>query len=167
MEETASTFNLTETDAPPWGKIGLLLLLIVPLLFAGGLYAYQTYVPQPVEEPGVLTSKAISAADLEALHGVKVHLIGVTAAGGMIDFRLKITDPVKARRLLENPANLPIIIVAESGYQLMSPEGLDDEIEWTDGGILFNFYPNDGGFIQAGTPVIVRFGDIHLETQAQ
>ena len=161
MEETAPTMSTSETHTPSWGKIGL-LLLIAALLIAGGLLAYRALGPQQAE-PSPLAGETISAAELEARHGLQVRLIGVTAAGGMIDFRMKITDAEKAQSFLEDPANLPRLIVAESGLELMTPEGLDDDIEWLDGGILFNFYPNDGNAIEPGTPVIVQFGSVHLE----
>lgn len=162
MQESAPTASTPETRNLSWGKISL--LLIVALLTGGSLLACQELAPQQ-SEPSPPAGETISADELEARHGLLVRLIGVTAAGGMIDFRMKIMDAEKAKPFLEDPANLPRLIVAESGLELMTPEGLDDDIEWVDGGILFNFYPNDGNAIEPGTPVIVQFGDIHLEPQ--
>jgi hypothetical protein len=125
-------------------------------------FIYQAWDNQQARAvpPGV---ERLSAADFEERYGLRVHLIGVTAAGGMIDLRLKIVDPQKAQQFLEEPAHLPELIAADSGDALLPSEGLDDDIEWTEGGILFNFFSNDNGLIESGTPVIVQFGDKQIE----
>jgi hypothetical protein len=142
-----------------WIILAVISLLILAIAFLSYLY---WGTQQPIAS---VDGEQISATELEERYGLQIRLIGVTAAGGMVDFRLKITDAEKAQSFLEDPANLPRLIVAESGLELMTPEGLDDDIEWQDGGILFNFYPNDEGVIEPGTPVIVRFGEVHLEPQ--
>ena len=81
----------------------------------------------------------------------------------MIDFRLKIVDPEKAQQFLQDPANLPSLVVAENGLALRGSEGLGDDVRWEEGAILFNLIPNAGGAIQPETPVIVQFGDVQLE----
>jgi hypothetical protein len=140
----------------------ILIIAIILLLLAGGFLAYRVWSDRQTTANGS-SAEVLSAADLEERYGLAVRLIGVTAAGGMIDFRLKILDSQKAQQFLEDPANLPRLIVAESGEALIVSEGLDDDIEWEDGGILFNFYPNDNGVVQPGTPVIVEFGTLQLE----
>ena len=132
------------------------------LLLAVGFLAYRAWSGRQ-ESSAQPSTDFLSASELEARHGLAVRLIGVTAAGGMIDFRLKILDADKARRFLEDPAHLPRLVVAKSGEALMVSEGLDEDVEFEDGGILFNFFPNDGGVVESGTPVIVEFGSIRLE----
>jgi hypothetical protein len=143
----------------------LILAAMALLLILIGFFLYQAWRDRQVvtTPPG---SERLTAAEFEALYGLRVHLIGVTAAGGMVDFRLKIVDPQKAQHFLEDPAHLPELIDGKSGQVLMASEGLDDDIEWTEGGILFNFYPNDNGLIKPGAPVIVQFGDKQLESIA-
>ena len=160
MEEIAPSLNNPTKNSLPWDAIGL-LLWIATLLIAGAFIAYKEVGLQQAA-PKTDAIETISPEELDERYGLRIHLIGVTAGGGMIDFRMKVTDPQKAKSFLEDPDNLPIITVAGSGQELMSPEGLDEEIEWLDGGILFNFYPNDGGLIQSGTAVIVKFGNVRL-----
>jgi len=142
-------------------NIGL-LGLVTGFIVIVGFFAFRL-VYSPNETGSTIKGNPITAEQLAADHGLQVHLIGVTAGGGMIDFRLKILDPQKARIFLEDPDNLPRLIEAESGVELMAPEGLDDDIEWASEGILFIFYPNDDGVIQSGSPVIVQFNNTYLE----
>ena len=102
-------------------------------------------------------------AEFEERHGLRVQLIGVTAAGGLVDLRLKVLDDDKAREFLEDPANLPRLIAAESGERLVGAREMHDDVSWEVGTILFELVPNTGGIIKAGTPVIVEFGSVQLE----
>jgi len=147
-----------------WGKHGLLILILLALIVAGFLIIRS--LPNGPAGPIQPDGESITAEELESRHGLQVRLIGVTAGGGLVDFRMKITDPEKAQRFLEDPANLPRLIVAETGQALMASEGLDDDIEWQTGGVLFNFYPNDQRVVEPGTPVIVQFGTVQLEPVA-
>jgi hypothetical protein len=158
MEETSASQAVDQTKRKKRliiGAIALLLILAAFFLYLAWRDRQVITIPAGVER--------LAAADFEARYGLRVHLIGVTAAGGMIDFRLKIVDPQKAQHFLEDPTHLPELIDGKSGQALMASDGLDDDIEWTEGGILFNFYPNDNSLIKPGTPVIVQFGDKQLE----
>lgn len=140
-------------NTPP---IALWLILIAGLLGILGCQA-----PQPASTPA--ETDFISATELAERHGLGVRLIGVTAGGGMVDFRLKILDPGKAQQFLQDPGNLPRLVVAESGVALPGTEAVGDDTKWEEGGILFSLVSNTGGAVQLGTPVIVQFGDLQLE----
>jgi hypothetical protein len=144
-----------------WSKIlmltGIALLLILAILFV-----YQNSKDGKTG-PALTVPQNISEAELEERHGLQVRLIGVTAGGGMIDFRLKISDPDKARSYLQDPTHLPIILVAEDGTRLLAADEMDKDIVWEDGGILFMLLGNSGGAIQPGQPVIIEFGDLQLD----
>lgn len=159
MEKTAVALNPLEIRSTPPSRTAWLVVLALLLLGAASFLIYRGRQASSIQ----LDSLPISTEELAADYGLEVRLIGVTAAGGMIDLRLKIVDVEKAQQFLEMPAHLPRLIDVDSGQALMVSEGLDDEIEWTEGGILFNFYPNDNGLIQPGSPVIIQFGDLHLE----
>lgn len=161
MEESNSGPDTLDKGPVPGGRI-VLIIAIILILLAGGFLAYRAWSNRGTTTTQS-TAEVLSPEDLAERHGLGVRLIGVTAGGGMIDFRLKILDAEKAQQFLEEPANLPRLIVAESGEALMVSEGLDDDIEWETGGILFNFYSNDNGLVEPGTPVIVQFGDVQLE----
>ena len=157
----------TATPAGPIGKQAPRRKLIIPLvvillILAVGFFAYRSWITQPTD-PLTATSNLISESEFEERHGLQVRLIGVTAAGGMIDFRLKMIDPDKARAFLQEPANLPITMIAEDGSQLLAADEMDEEITWEEGGILFILLRNNGGVVQPGAEVIIEFGDSRLE----
>lgn len=161
MAESTTDPSMINKQPASMGRT-LLIIAIILLLVVAGFFAYRAWSGRQTSVNGS-PAEFLSAEELAERHGLAVRLIGVTAAGGMIDFRLKILDADKAQQFLEDPANLLRLIVAESGEALMVSEGLDDDIEWEDGGILFNFYPNDNNVIRPGTPVIVEFGAQQLE----
>ena len=161
MEETTTSPNTMDKTSTSWGRY-ILLAVIALIVIAAGFFAYRTWIAQPStttqSSAGMLT-----AADLEEQYGLSVRLIGVTAGGGMVDFRLKMVDADKARQFLQDPANLPVMFVTESGAELLAADTMEDDITWEDGGILFMLLPNSGGEVQPGTPVVIKFGDLQLE----
>lgn len=161
MDETAVNLEALSSPERPWPRVFLVAVVVVVLALAGW-QVFRARQTGPVISDQI-RANTITASELAERHGLAVRLIGVTAGGGMIDFRLKILDAGKAQTFLENAANLPRLIAADSAVELMAPEGLDDDIEWSENAILFNMYPNDGSVIKAGSPVIVKFGDFYLE----
>jgi hypothetical protein len=160
MEDSTTKPTAPAWRARPLDRLGLLALIVLGLLAAFLVYLAQTTRHIETPEP---TAEYLSANELAERYGLGIRLIGVTAGGGMVDFRLKILDVGKARTFLQDPANLPRLAVAESGEALMGTEGLDDDISWEEGGILFILFSNRGGLIQPGTPVTVEFGSVRLE----
>ena len=160
MEETTVNPASPDRRGVPLGRLGLLALILLVLVAA--VFAYRTWTGRQTATTGPAAER-ISAGELEERYGLRVRLIGVTAGGGMIDFRLKILDAQKARRFLQDPANLPRLVVTDSGTALMAPEGIEDNIEWEEGGILFVLFPNSNGVIKPGTAVTVDFGGLQLE----
>jgi len=136
-----------------------LILLIVAAAAFLGYGVWRALQPAPPSD----LNEYVSKEELEERYGLGVRLIGVTAGGGMVDFRLKILNPEKARESLQNPDNLPRLIAADTGEALTGTEGLDDDIDWEEGSILFILFSNTGGAIQPGSPVIVEFGEVQLE----
>ena len=134
-------------------------VVALPLAFLG----YRAWESQGLASAPPDDTQFTSAETFEAQHGLRVHLIGVTAGGGMVDVRLKVVDAEKARTFLQEPANLPRLVVADTGETLVGADELGDDVTWEEGQILFNLFPNTGGAIQPGTPVIVAFGDVQLE----
>jgi hypothetical protein len=160
MEESTINPAAPVRRAPSIGRLGLLAL--IALLLVAAFFAYRARSTREPASTQVGTD-LISAMELEERYGLAVRLIGVTGGGGLVDFRLKILDPDKAREFLQVPANLPRLIVAESGVALLGTEELDEDVSWEEGGILFILFSNGDGAIQSGTPVIVEFGDVQLE----
>jgi hypothetical protein len=132
-----------------------LLLMLVVAVFATAQQAPSTALPSG--------SQVLSVSDFELHYGLQVRLIGVTAGGGMVDFRLKMTDTDKARQFLQDPAHMPVMLIAEDGSEILAADTMDEEIEWKDDGILFMMLPNSQRQVQSGTSIMVKFGDLVLE----
>jgi len=106
---------------------------------------------------------AISQGALEEKYGLRVNLVAVTAAGGLVDVRLKIADGEKLKLLLADMKNFPTLYT-EQGIILSAPEDTKSQkIEFITGGSLFIIYPNSGNAIKHDTPVTILFGNIAVE----
>ena len=161
MTEYVTNPGPAQKRMSPRVKYTVPIALVLDLIAA--FFAYRALSSPQTATTDESSAAYVSPSVLEERYGLGVRLIGVTAGGGMIDFRLKILDPEKARGFLEVPANLPRLIVAESGEALMGTEELDEDVSWEEGGILFILFSNTNGTIKPGTPVIVEFGDVQLE----
>ncbi len=106
----------------------------------------------------------ISQTVLEEKYGLRVNLIAVTAAGGMVDLRLKITDGEKAKSLLGDKKHFPALLIKENNVLLRaSEETAKQEIKFEDNGDVFVLFPNSGNALKPGGSVIILFGDIAVE----
>jgi len=106
----------------------------------------------------------IPAGELEEQYGVRVNLVAVTAAGGLVDVRLKVVDAEKARQLLKDAASYPALVVSGSDAVLTAPEeSRTQELKLENGGLIMLLFPNTGNAVKPGANVAVLFGDIRLE----
>ncbi|MCB9423087.1 MAG: hypothetical protein H6667_25025 [Ardenticatenaceae bacterium] len=107
----------------------------------------------------------VSAQNLADEYGVRINLIAVTAAGGLVDFRLKILDATKAKLLLRDKSDAPILITGERNTALTAPEDSTSQLfnGLEDNGNVFLTFPNVGGVMKPGMLVTVQFGDVRLE----
>ena len=106
---------------------------------------------------------ALLAAELEARYGLRVDLAAVTAAGGMVDVRLRIVDAAKAQALLGVKENFPALRDAVSGTLLGVAIEERPQIQFVDGGGLYLLYPNRGNAVKPGSPVQLVFGQVSVE----
>ena len=158
--ENSNSIASPQAERPRWIRYLVLVALLLGLVLV--FFAYRTWFGSETTTtpPG---TELLSQSALEEQYGLQVRLIAVTGGGGLIDFRLKMTDAEKARQFLQDPANLPVSIVAENGEEMLAADVMEDDITWEDGGILFILLPNSSGLIQPGTPVSIKFGDLQLE----
>ncbi len=136
----------------------------IALLIAGCYYYSQRTAPLP--PIAVQTSgNYITNDQLEAQYGVRVTLIAVTAVGGIVDFRYKVTDPTKAGALLHDPANSPTLTAVDSGLTLSGTQMSRHHSQrgMKRGAVPFTFFPNVRGAVKPGTLVSVAFGKIKVE----
>jgi hypothetical protein len=98
---------------------------------------------------------------LETQYGVQIVQVGLTASGGLVDLRFKVLDATKARALLGNPANAPVLIAGDKP-PLSPPHHALRGARFGKGQVVFILYPNLRGAIQPGTEVVVAMGDARL-----
>jgi hypothetical protein len=139
-------------------RIVIMLVIIAVLIIF--ILLQSTDLPVKLSRSNEITP--ISSEELISDYGFRVRLIGVTAAGGLVDVRFKILDKEKAAILLKDSAYIPKL-VAEDGSVLSVPaEGLD-EMHLEEDGIVFLLFPNLGGVVTPGSSVKIRFGNLELE----
>jgi hypothetical protein len=114
------------------------------------------------EESHKLTGPLISAQALEDQYGVKVTLVAVTAAGGLVDVRYRVTDSSKALALAVDGDVMPMIHFIDSDTVLM-PDSHMRSMKLVDGKMVISLIPNSQHAVRSGRPVIVTFGDVALE----
>lgn len=159
-----STMKLNNLLSKNISKKALIRITIMLFIFAFLLvYLYWQSDVLPIQLSKKNEISSISREELINDYGFRVRLIGVTAAGGLVDVRFKILDKEKAAVLLKNPEFYPEL-VAEDGTILSVPAKGMDEMHLEDDGIVFMLYPNLGGVITPGSPVIIRFGNLELES---
>ena len=106
----------------------------------------------------------LSLNALEAQYGLRVNQVAVTAAGGLVDVRLKVLDAEKAKQLLKDAASYPALMVAGSDAILTAPEeSKAQELKLENGGMIMLLFPNTRNAVKPGANVAVLFGDIRLE----
>ena len=98
---------------------------------------------------------------LETQYGIQITQIGLTASDGLVDVRFKVLDATKARKLLGNPANTPVLI-AGNNPPLTPPHHALQGAKFGDGLVYFILYPNVRGAIKHGGEVTVAMGDVRL-----
>ncbi len=138
------------------------LTVIIIILAVIGLSAYTAF--QSARSQTTLQAKAIiSQQELAENYGLSVSLAAVTAVGGMLDVRLKIVDGEKARALLGDQANYPVIRTS-NGEMLRTSENIASQpIQFEDGGNIYSMYMVPHSLIKSGDPVSIVFGDLQLE----
>jgi hypothetical protein len=133
--------------------------IVLPVAVAAGLSIAATtdiFVPNPAD------ARVVSASEFEQQYGIKVNLVAVSAAGGMIDMRFTVTDRQKAEYLLHDETTEPALYVESNGAVIRAPTGMRHKVTILDGGSYFILYANPGGAIQAGTPVSVVINDVRI-----
>lgn len=146
-------------------KYVLQATILLPLV--AGIFAYQIWVKQPAPEQTDATSATtvISAQTLEERFGVQIRLLGVTAAGGMIDLRYKVIDKDKAAFLVGEGSAPPLLIAEESGVTLAldnSTHGMKHNTRLETDQIYFHFFPNTQNAVKPGSLVTIVFGTVRL-----
>ena len=137
-------------------KYTLPAVLIAGLVTLAAWFGWQA--TRGVQLPGTPASAEV----VEAQWGIRIEHIGVSADGGLIDFRFVVVDPDKAAPLL-SVENRPRLFVEDSGAMVDSLMHPPHSNEPAPGQSHFLLYNNTGGAIRRGTSVSVLLGDLRLE----
>jgi hypothetical protein len=139
------------------GAFILIILIILALYVTNAFKAFQAAsLPQ--------AAVSISPGVLEKQYGLRVNLLAVTAAGGMVDLRLKMLDGEKAKTLLQDKKNFPSLLVQDGNIMLKASEDTSNqEIKFENNGGLFLLFPNTANAVKPGSNVILVFGDLQVE----
>lgn len=164
-DEITITPGVTQTRFQRLAKYLLQAAILLPLV--AGVFAYRFWTappaPAPLETTNAITS--ISPETLEERFGVQIRLLGVTAAGGMIDLRYKVLDKEKAAFLVGEASEPPVLIAEENGITLAldtSTHGMKHNTRLENDQIYFHFFPNTQNAVKPGSPVTIVFGSVRL-----
>ena len=140
-----------------------LIALILMIVLGSGLYAFNKMNKGSQASAGSPATSVISLQTLEEEYGLGVNLVAVTAAGGMVDLRLRISDSQKAKALLGDQANFPKLR-ASNGLVLQASEDVAAQpVKFEDDGNIFVLYMNAQNAVKPGDPVNIVFGDLQVE----
>lgn len=115
----------------------------------------------PVPQTARAKVEVLPPSALEMQYGIQITQIGLTASGGLVDVRFKVLDAVKARALLGNPANTPMLIAGDKP-PLMAPHNALRGARFGQGQVFYILYPNLRSAIKPGVDVIVAMGEARL-----
>ena len=114
-----------------------------------------------------LATGPVSAAVLEAQHGLRVTRVAVTGNGGLVDLRFTVLDPAKARPLLGEGGHDLRLVVEEGGTTLEAPHhGAMRNVRVAKDAACFVLFPNARGAVRPGGRVAVEFGGVSVEAVA-
>lgn len=145
----------------------LAALAAVLVLLAAGFIAFRLSLAShdhAAHSPASgIPQTVLTVEELEARYGVRVRLVGLTAAGGMIDVRVKVLDPQKAKLLFNEHSGAPALYLEATGQVLRLPEGVMHHGNPVNDKLIFVLIPNANNAVQRGDQVSVIFGDVRLE----
>lgn len=98
---------------------------------------------------------------LETQYGIQIMQLGLAASGGLVDVRFKVLDAVKAKALLGNSANAPMLIAGDKP-PLMAPHNALRGARFGQGQVFYILYPNLRSAIKPGVEVTVVMGEARL-----
>jgi hypothetical protein len=149
------------TPPRPLRRRVLMVLFVVALAVAVGLGVRWATAGAADVRSG---TEAVSVQDFAAHTGIRVTLLGVTAEGGMIEFRYQVVDPDKASLLLHDEAKRPVLVAEDSGVTVaMLSRPHSHKADLRTGGTYFFLMANTRNAIKDGTPVTIVVDDVRLE----
>ncbi len=108
-------------------------------------------------------SRAVSATVLEEQYGAKVQMVGLLAAGGLIELRFQVVDKDKAIGLFGPVDEMPMLAIEGTTKVLESAKGMKHHMTLLNGGSYFIFYTNAANAVHDGSLVSMVINGVRLE----
>ncbi|MEO8357145.1 MAG: hypothetical protein ABI621_14640 [Chloroflexota bacterium] len=142
----------------------ILITSMLVIVITVGLVSYQFGASNSNHDEHPLPETIIPNDALEQEYGVRLTLVAVTAAGGLVDVRYRIIDPEKAAQLVDEEQGgiMPMVFVGNGDVMLMSDSHMRDQQLIADR-MYFDLIPNTQNAVKRGTVVTVGFGDVAVE----
>lgn len=140
-------------------------LLIIVSLVVSGSYSPAFCDEEPKRSDSSLRDGEAKSESVQEKWGIEVVFLRLSAAGRIIDFRYRVTDPEKAIAVFDGRVK-PVVIDKASGKRMsvvsvakagalrqktLSPEK---------GRIYFILFKNEGGLMKVGSKADVEVGEI-------
>jgi hypothetical protein len=154
-------------DQPPRRRRrrALVVAVLVAVLAGGGLARAAWTGPDDIRSG----TRLVDADGLAARYGIKVNLLALVAAGGLVELRYQVVDPDKADPLLHDDDLHPALVVEETGATLVLTSAKHHHSTETElGGTYFILFANAHNAIHVGDRVTLVLGEVrieHLEAQ--
>ncbi|MDO8456518.1 MAG: hypothetical protein Q7T07_06365 [Burkholderiaceae bacterium] len=140
----------------------VLVTALLPLILGGcAMQGVQGVASADAAKPATSRPQLPPPSALETQYGIQITQLGLTASGGLVDVRFKVLDAAKARKLLGNPANAPMLIAGDKP-PLMAPHNALRGAKFGQGQVIYILYPNLRSAIKPGTEVTVAMGEARL-----
>lgn len=146
----------------PVQRLRLIGAILITLTLVAVAAAVALARPWQQNSKTVVSGAAIGQA-LRERWGIELTLVGVSAAGGMIDVRYKVVDTEKAKQMVGDPKNTISLIAERSGVELTTKTALVPLEQVEQGRIYFLLFPNVRNAIETGDKVTLVIGDTRYE----
>ena len=137
------------------------MLIMVLFSFSTSLWSADTSLPVDNQTASVIELSRlplISLTKLEQEYGMKVSVVAISAMDSIVDVRLKVIDPEKARLLLDRHAAL---IVNQRALVLAAHRQAHTVLK--PGQIVVMYFPTQNNTVHIGSEVSLVFNDVRVE----
>ena len=137
------------------------VVLAVMLLVAAGALTRVVWAGDDDIRSG---TRLVDADGLAAEYGIKINLLALVAAGGLVELRYQVVDPDKADPLLHDDDLQPALVVEDTGATLVLTSAKHHHSTETElGGTYFILFANAHSAIHGGDKVTLVLRDVRLE----
>jgi len=107
----------------------------------------------------------VTASEMETRYGAKFGVVGLLAAGGLLELRFQVIDKDKAEMLFGHGdrTSMPRLVVDGSDTVLESGKGMAHKLTLLDGASYFLLYTNAANAVHEGSMVSVVINDVRLD----